>query len=234
MKTSAVKAAVKESVSSVVNSSHLAGKINSTFQAFALLSREDIQNIFANVYEAIHAIDSICLCSIGWLFVPAMGFVYSVLNKAAEKGKKEIKRVTSRAGEPKSMDSDSDREEEEESDDSYENSYMYHFAVIVSQIAKLALLVYLGDIFVVAMHTIGYSAEQWRAMANVFAKILFMIWFARRVQTAKTYFLKKLILKAPDNCDKVRMVNSVLDLTVLVKSFGRTDKNYYSWQLIGV
>ena len=92
---------------------------------------------------------------------------------------------------------------------------MYHFAVIVSQIAKLALLVYLGDIFVVAMHTIGYSAEQWRAMANVFAKILCLVWFARRVQTAKTYFLKKLTLKAPDNCDKVRMVNSVLDLTVL-------------------
>ena len=79
--------------------------------------------------------------------------------------------------------------------------------------AKLALLVYLCDIIVVAMHTIGYT--ELRAVSQVFAKILYTSWIALRIQNLKTYFLKILMLKAPDNCDKVKLVNRALDLMVL-------------------
>ncbi len=211
-KTSAVKEAVKESVSSVVNSSALAGKINSTFRALFVLSKDDVDAMLVNIYEAIHVIDLIVLCAIGWLFVPTVGVVYAFLDKAAEKGKKKIKRVastiTSRKDSSTSLDS-------EEDDGSYENSYTYQFAVLVSQMAKLALLVYLCDIAVVGMHSIGYDAADLRRMSTLFTKILYMSWFARRIQSVKTYYMNRLTLKAPENCDKVKLVNNVLDLSVL-------------------
>jgi small-conductance mechanosensitive channel len=212
-KTSAVKEAVKESVSSVVNSSALAGKINSTFRALFVLSKDDIDAILTNVCEAIHVIDLIVLCAIGWLCVPTVGVVYAFLDKAAEKGKKKIKRVAStitsrRADSTTRLDS-------EEDDDSYENSYTYQMAVLVSQMAKLALLVYLCDIAVVGMHSIGYDAADLRRMSTLFTKILYMSWFARRIQSVKSYYMNRLTLKAPENCDKVKLVNNVLDLSVL-------------------
>lgn len=202
-------------VTSVVASSALAGKIASICQVF-VLSRDDIHQIFANVYEVIHAIDLIVLVAIGWLFVPAVGVVYAVLNKAAAKGKDKIKRVTSR-GDLKNLKTSSTIADVEETKDGsdYQLSYTYQFAVHISQMAKLGLLVYLCDIVVVAFNTIGYNSEGWGNVSNLFAKVLYTSWFAHRIQIFKTYFLTRFLRSCPEECDKVQMVNRVLDLTVL-------------------
>ena len=202
--------AVKDSVlagkvTSAMASSALAGKISSIFQVF-VLSRDDIEKIYANIYEVVHPVDLIVLFAIGWLFVPAVGVVYAVLNTAAVKGKNKIKRATSRT---------ESFNEEDEHDGSYQNSYTYQLAVHVSQMAKLALLVYFCDIVVVALHTIGYKAEEWGNVSNLFAKVIYTAWIAHRIKHVKTHFLTKFMRKCPEECDKVQMVNRVLDLTVL-------------------
>jgi small-conductance mechanosensitive channel len=175
-----------------------------------VLSRDDIHHIFVNVYEVIHAIDLIVLVAIGWLFVPAVGMVYAVLNKAAARGKDKIKRVTSRGDLKSSTIVDA-----EENDRSYQRSYTYHFAVHISQMAKLGLLVYLCDIVVVAFNTIGYNPEGLGNVSNLFAKVVYTTWFAHRIKSFKTYFLTRFLRSCPEECDKVQMVNRVLDLTVL-------------------
>lgn len=204
--------AVKDSalagkVTSAVASSALAGKITSIFQVF-VLSRDDIHQIVTNVSEVIHAFDLVVLFTFGWMFVPAMGVVYTVLNE----GKGKIKRVASRTELKKNT---SAVDEQDEIDCSYESSYIYQFAVHVSQMAKLALLVYLCDIVVVALATIGYKAEEWGNVSNLFAKVLYTSWIAARIQSFKTHFLSRFLRKCPEECDKVLMVNRILDLTVL-------------------
>ncbi|KAL7500393.1 hypothetical protein ACHAWT_008147 [Skeletonema menzelii] len=206
--------AVKDSafagkVSSAVASSALAGKISSICQVF-VLSQDDIHQILSNVYEVIHrsTFDLVVLFALGWLFVPAMGVVYDVLDD----GKDKIKRVASRAELRKNASS---VEIDDKNDGSYENSYIYQFAVHISQAAKLALLVYLCDIVVVALHTVGYNAEGWGNVSTLFAKVLYTSWIANRMQRFKTYFLTKFLHNCPEECDKVQLVNRVLDLTVL-------------------
>lgn len=205
--------AVKDSalagkVSSAMASSALAGKISSICQVSGL-SRDEIHQILSNVYQVIHAFDLIVLLTFGWLFVPAMGVVYAVLNE----GKGKIKRVASRNELKKNASSVVGQQDENSC--GYESSYIYQFAVHVSQMAKLAILVYICDIVVVALHTIGYTAEGWGNISNLFAKILYTSWIARRIQCFKTYFLTRFLNSCPEDCDKVQLVSNVLDLTVL-------------------
>lgn len=194
-------------VSSAVASSALAGKISSIFQVSGL-SRDDIHQILANVYQIIHAFDLIVLLMFGWLFVPALGVVYAVLHV----GKGKIKRAASRNDLKKN---ESVVGQQDETNCGYESSYIYQFAVHVSQMAKLAILVYLCDIVVVALHTIGYTAEKGGNISNLFAKILYTSWIARRIQCFKTYFLTKFLRRCPEECDKVQLVSNILDLTVI-------------------
>ena len=66
------------------------------------------------------------------------------------------------------------------------------------------------------MEAVGYKAE---VASTVFAKILYTGWAARRAQTFKTYLLYKLLDKAPDNCDKIKLVNRILDGIVFATLF---------------
>ena len=200
--------AVKDSAKAAVASSALAGKISSICQVF-VLSQDDIHQILINVYKVIHAFDLIVLFALGWLCVPAMRVVYEILDD----GKDKIKRVASR--ELRKNTSSSVEMQDDKHDGSYENSYMYQFAVHVSQMAKIALLVYLCDIVVVALHTIGYDAENWGNVSTLFAKVLYTSWAAHRIQSFKAYFLTKFLHYRPEECDKVQLINRILDLTVL-------------------
>lgn len=63
---------------------------------------------------------------------------------------------------------------------------------------------------VVAFETV-YKAEQWSSVSKVFAKILYTSWVARRLQSFKSYLVHKALSRAPENCDKLRLVNRLLD-----------------------
>lgn len=82
----------------------------------------------------------------------------------------------------------------------------------LSQIARLALLVYGCDCVVVAFEAVGYKAV---AASSVFAKILYTSWLARRFQRFKCYLIRKIMFRAPKNCDKIKLIDRLLDGIVL-------------------
>ena len=69
---------------------------------------------------------------------------------------------------------------------------------------------------VVAVEAVGYKAE---VASKVFAKILYTSWLARRAQAFKSYLLRKLLDRAPKNCDKIKLVNRILDGIVFALLF---------------
>jgi len=79
---------------------------------------------------------------------------------------------------------------------------------LLSQIARLALLVYACDCLVVALDAVGYKSAD---TSQIFAKILYTSWFARRFQSFKRYLIQRMINRKPDTCDKFKSVDRVLD-----------------------
>ncbi|KAL7552405.1 hypothetical protein ACHAWF_015650 [Thalassiosira exigua] len=89
-----------------------------------------------------------------------------------------------------------ERQQEDEGGDNgeiheYAQSYTFLVADNAQQVARLSLLVYACDCFVVAFRTLGYRGEQWALVSFVFAKILFSAWAARRLRDLKRYLLAR-------------------------------------------
>jgi hypothetical protein len=112
------------------------------------LSADEIRSVVKNVSSAIQVLDLLILVSAGWLLVPAVGIMY---NFAHPYIKDEKERVLKRMGTTFSSADDSDDEEEEDEQQQlspYELSYMKLIAQMLSQVARLSLLVYACDCFV--------------------------------------------------------------------------------------
>ncbi|KAL7467592.1 hypothetical protein ACHAXS_007834 [Conticribra weissflogii] len=205
---------------SILEKSALAGKIKPIVSSLFLLSKEDFTAIVQNVGEIANGIDLAVLCALGWGLVPCLGIVYSFLyggvvgNAVKSKGKKGISLKRDGEGEECTEDCDGGGDDDDD-DESYHKSYLFLLSDHIAQMARLALLVYACDCIVVVFHTIGYNHKQWSAVSKVFAKILYTSWVARRLQTFKSYVVRKALNKAPKNCDKLKMVNRILDGVML-------------------
>ena len=112
-----------------------------------VLSAEDVQDIVQHVSAILSLVDLAVLFAFGWLLVPAVRAVHSFATSVAN------------------------------NDKNFESSYAFIVTDHLGQIARLALLVYACDVFVVAFEAVGYKAE---IASKVFAKILYTSWLARR------------------------------------------------------
>ncbi|KAL9185830.1 hypothetical protein ACHAXT_003607 [Thalassiosira profunda] len=166
--------------------SALAGHIAPIVESL-VLSVDDVHAIVQHVSAILSFVDLAVLFSFGWLLVPLARVMHSfVTSSVANKDK------------------------------GFESSYAFIVADHLGQIARLALLVYACDVFVVAFEAVGYKAE---IASKVFAKILYTSWLARRAQRFKRYLIGKILTKAPKNCDKIRLVDRILDGIVFALLF---------------
>lgn len=123
--------------------STLAGKI-SPFLHSLLLSRDDLHAIATNVSNMLHVIDLSVLIVLGWMLVPATAAVYSFA-QSVNGGGKVVQSERKKGGD------DLDGEEDAEEGDGttkYQRSYVCLLADHLSQMARLALLVYACDCIV--------------------------------------------------------------------------------------
>lgn len=162
--------------------SAIAGKIAPIIESF-ILSIDDLHAIIRHVSAIISSVDLVVLIAFGWLLVPSMRIIYSFVNGTTDKVNKE-------------------------NEDSFEKSYLYFVTDHLSQISRLALLVYACDCLVVAIGAVGYKSE---VASDVFAKILYTSWLARRISSLKLYILKQILNRAPENCNKIKLLNRIID-----------------------
>ena len=129
----------------------LAGKIVPIIESF-VLSRDDVHAIIEQVSSILSAVDLAVLFAFGWLLVPYARAVYSFVTRGEDSAKKK--------GDDK----------EENDGGGFEGSKVYIVSDHLSQIARLAMLVYACDCVVVAFEAVGYKAD---VASKVFTKILF-------------------------------------------------------------
>lgn len=180
--------------------SALVGQIAPIIEGF-ILSKDDVHAIIQHISAVFSFVDLVVLFVLGWLLVPYAHIIRSFFKGATKKDNATTKRK---------MDG------KEEDGGSFENSKTFFVVDHLSQIARLALLVYACDCVVVAFEAVGYKAE---LASKIFAKCLYTSWIARRFQNSKKYFIRKMLNRAPKNCDKIKFIDRILDGMVFALLF---------------
>ena len=131
----------------------LAGQISTVLDRL-ILSREDFQSIVQHVSSILSMVDLIVLFIFGWLLVPYTRIIYPFF----------------RLGIKSNNECGTETKGDVDDDEKFETSILYLIVDHLSQIARLAVLVYACDCVVIALEAVGDQAEY---ASNVFAKILY-------------------------------------------------------------
>lgn len=143
--------------------SALVGRFAPIFDSL-VLSREDVASIVQHVSSILSAVDILVLFVFGWLLVPYTRIIYSFLFRVRTKPNKECGSDSEKPGGEEGTRSQKNGYNE------FENSVLYFIIDHLSQIARLAVLVYVCDCLVIALEALGYQVEY---ASKVFAKILY-------------------------------------------------------------
>jgi hypothetical protein len=136
--------------------SALAGQISPILDRI-ILSREDFHSIVQHVSSILSMVDLLVLFIFGWLLVPYTRIIYPFLRFGIKSNK------------------DCGSEKKDDVDDvvdnkKFETSILYFVVDHLSQVARLAVLVYACDCVVIALEAVDIHVEY---ASNVFAKILY-------------------------------------------------------------
>jgi small-conductance mechanosensitive channel len=93
----------------------------------------------------------------------------------------------------------------------FEDSNLYQLAVHISQIAQLAMLVYLMDCVCVILTALGFTFSHLNNMTRVFAKVLYIAWAAQRISIFKRYCLCRAVTGSSNKLGKAYLVDRLAD-----------------------
>lgn len=240
----------------------LAGQIAPVLESL-FLSRDDFRTVFHHVYAILHAKDLAVLVAFGWLLVPSARMVYerSFANNADAAATKRSKSLDKGGG------------EENEEIGGYEGSW-FSFAVdSLSQMFRLAMLVYACDCVVSAALLLGISGVEQCSLNAPLCRVVFRVkgcgiqslrlrsrvrfdfigiredhirkvnriqtrkecrsfrnrsityssyfsqyftsWLTRRAQRFKRPLVRRMLPDAPENSDKINLINWIVDWILL-------------------
>lgn len=95
-------------------------------------------------------------------------------------------------------------------------SYTYLLMSHLSQAARLGIIVYIFDCFVVIFHSVGFPLSDLTKISKGLTKILYICWIAQRVSVLKRYLLGKAISKNPEKLGRMTTVDQMLDGMIFV------------------
>jgi small-conductance mechanosensitive channel len=95
---------------------------------------------------------------------------------------------------------------------SFDLSYAYLVADHISQVARLAIVVYCLDCAVVVLSALGvFTLSNLSQASRGFAKILYTLWAAQRVSVFKRYLLSQAVEKKPSQLGRVAIIDRLAD-----------------------
>jgi len=148
-----------------------------------LVSGDEIRSAVKHAIAFVSFTDVAILVCCGWLLVPCLDIVYTFID--AKRMKKEKKCGSE-----------------------FERSYLFVIVDHLSQASRLALFVYSSDCILASFGQLGYETD---VASKVFAKIIYTIWAARRFMSFKSYLIGKWLNVAPDKCEKIKLMNRLVD-----------------------
>jgi len=98
----------------------------------------------------------------------------------------------------------------------FDESWAYLVAVHLSQLAKIAIAIYIIDCLVVALHVLGFSVHNLDRCSRGLAKILYILWVAHRLSVLKRYLISRAVAKAPTKLGRASIFDRLIDGVICV------------------
>jgi small-conductance mechanosensitive channel len=161
------------------------------------ITRDKVEEIGDVLLDTIDIDDVIFLMAVGFCLVPLARFVHGVWF-AKEYG-----------SETKSGD-------EDKPVDSFKSTYTYQVAHNVSQIARIAIVVYVIDCLMVIVYTQGIELAVIKHVdfGAKLARVLYTVWIAFRFMQFKRYLLGRAVNKSPEKLGKIMIYDHILDVII--------------------
>ena len=165
------------------------------------VSWERIQEVASLMWSITDVVDISLLLILGWCSVPVSRLVFKLSTK-----KKEKTTTTKKIADV-----------DEDVKDQHPLSMMYNFALLVSQIAKIACVVYVLDFLLLITHELGLDFPN--TTSEKVAKLLYSAWAAFKFMALKRHFLGVIFTTKASNLGKAVSWDRTVDALVLVSLF---------------
>ena len=93
----------------------------------------------------------------------------------------------------------------------YDKSWTKIVAKHIQQLAKLATLVYIADIAVVALGAVGFDFDSLSVYSMGFARILYVGWAAQRLSVLKKHYLDATAEASPHKLGQLGLIDKLVD-----------------------
>jgi hypothetical protein len=168
---------VFESKEDLIERSTLAGQIGPVIRKF-VLSRKQVQAIVEGIRSIAQVSDICLLITIGWVLVPLVGLWYDRITAESAWG---VENNSSAGLSSSSVTGDSDVDsrlftmtsnEVNDSPRPFEKTKIYHFFNTLSEIARLATMVYAADLAQIFLLGAGFDIPKSNKLTHVFMYIV--------------------------------------------------------------
>jgi small-conductance mechanosensitive channel len=195
---------VFESEEQIRQQSTIAGQIRPVFQKLRV-SKEQMAGILEGIKSVAQVGDIALLIIVGWVLLPLMQLWYerlmnntAYLVAASTSGDMEEKDDGTFAIKP------------------FEKRKIYHFFKVLSEMARLAMLVYMADLLKIFLVGAGFEIPQSQQLTHVFCYVVYTVWFFYRMSVFKGYVLKKMVKKSKADPGRVQIINRFTDAGIFV------------------
>lgn len=164
-----------------------------------VVTREKVEEIGSTLLDTIDVVDVIFLLVVAFCIVPLARLFHRVwFAREYESDKK------------------SESGDEEKPADSFKSTYTYQVAHNVSQIAKIAIIVYVIDCIMVVNYVQGIEFAMTKGVdfGAKIARILYTVWIAYRFMQLKRYLLGRTVNKSPEKLGKIMIFDRILDAII--------------------
>ena len=96
--------------------------------------------------------------------------------------------------------------------------YVRFFLDRVQQIARIAALVYLVDIFKMICIGLGFIFCKMSVVPHAFAQAAYAMWVANRLLALKQYYFRRFVSRHPETFGRMQIVNRLFDAAVMAGS----------------
>ncbi|KAL3935204.1 MAG: hypothetical protein SGARI_003073 [Bacillariaceae sp.] len=98
----------------------------------------------------------------------------------------------------------------------FNKTKIYHFLQTLSEMARLAMLVYLADLLKIFLLGAGFDIPQSSRITYALCYVVYTVWFFYRLGVVKTYLLKKLVNSQKADPGRVKIINRFSDAGLFI------------------
>jgi small-conductance mechanosensitive channel len=155
---------VMDSVDDLIDRSTLAGQISPFLNKF-ILSKSQLHNIWSGITQVASVQDIVFLLALGFAVVPSVEIPYTrfILSRSSK-----------------------------HSDRGFHSTSIYHVLNSLSQVARLAFIVYAFDMVKIFLIGAGFEIPRGERLTHAFAYVLYTVWGASRLSKFKEYVLNQI------------------------------------------